>query len=1591
MKKKIMSLLMAMSMGISSGSAVFAAEHQTGKHDFGDPFAPYLNTKLVMKAQIEEAKTISHTSKNVQGSPAVTADIVESSAQFYTRDNGDGDLADGSLESRDYGNVKNVMFAYMYEPATAGKYPAILFLHGGGGTADTMKERAKDFAAKGYVTMAIDIPALYGTVGNVTVGGAEEKRSSGKYIGNDNYRFNITEAEGGAKNSNLVDAEVGVIQAFNYLAGNSKVDTEKMGIMGSSWGGYSTTFASGILGDKVKAAYSQYGSGFYGPTPDGKNFGSFWTVKGFYPTDAYAIQEWYSYLDPSAYLDNIKANYYMDAAAKDTFFWPANVEATLDKALNEGDAASANHVWSYNSSHESISGTDTLYPFMDYYLKGEGTPISKTEIVKTELKTDGSNEVYIKVTAEAEPASVKLVYSKNDVGYTSRTWNTINAVKDGDVYMATIPSEIVAEGIEYYALTKDGDKAAYSSSRIKAGFTQKVSVTGTPVFTLNDDLSNVIGNGKFTAKIPVINNDYAQPSSVRAIMAIYKDDVLEKTVLSETESLSAGVKDVIEVSSEISASDISKYSVKIMLWDGAETMEPYGRAYSLASVDAPPSAPTNLKVTESSFNGITMTWNSSSDNIAVEGYNVYKKKTGDSEYEKIATLSGNAVSYTDTMIEVNETYDYRVSAFDASKNNSEAAEVQADSIEGAKVELNQFDPENGITIEGYKLSAHIGKNTDNGSAVTLKKNFKPLQDEVTRDCLEIVNGTGTGTGKYIELKVDDDYINPELDNKVAVMVTFNDVNFDKINMQYNAADGNKYKPGTIHNKLNEQTWMTKTYIIDDAAFNNAQAGGYDLRLNFDLGTTNYISMIQIVNLSEDFAAVSSGADSIDFAWKSVAGAESYEIYRDGVLVAQPKANERTYTDEGLTIDTEYTYTFNAVLANEVREIKTITASTLKRYIAEVDFNAETEENMKATTSGFTAETVDGLKAMTTESADSSLKFSVDKTVASAKRDYLVTIKYNDCGNALPIRVGMVNSPIDRAHYFYTNGSGKWETATVLMPAYQFNNNGEDLQIKTTANGAKYAISDVQLSVCPSYDDGAKYVSGIVSGVTAKDGMLNTSLTTFRRGNDKSGAEIAEYEGEQVIKLNSTDINGSGQKRAEFNIVPDYRWLGQDYSNAVLPGADGFDKTPAAVRPITIKITYLKNNTSGAIYVKGAKLDEESNTIKNPDNDGSLNLVGSGEWVTTKIHIDDYYVQGSSMATNSPIKLIASGVPENEDIIIGKIEITSRDYSTKVGEYSVADPTSAVGISATFDDGIVEKTVDGKSAMYVDTKDTFFRFAVDKDVVSGVKDRLVTITYHDGGIKNMPIRISMVNNTINGAHYIYTNGTNRWETATVLIPQAEFKGNDNDITIKLIRDDQSLAIAKLELADGCEHETPADDIGARNVTGIASGMTTYNKQFNTSLATWATDNYTTVEPVTVGGVEAFKLVSSHSNSRAEIRINPDYRFLGQTDTKVKYPAEESELPEGAVRPVTVRVTYYKGSGFMFVKAPTLKEDGSGVEWTTNHASFDLSKGDGEWVTAEADIDDFYVNGGADVFKTYIQFITNGAKDGAIIKSIEIVNR
>ncbi len=76
----------------------------------------------------------------------------------------------------------------------------------------------------------------------------------------------------------------------------------------------------------------------------------------------------------------------------------------------------------------------------------------------------------------------------------------------------------------------------------------------------------------------------------------------------------------------------------------------------------PPSQPAGLTATAVSTSQINLSWNASSDNVGVAGYNIYRNGT------KVG--SSTTTSYTDSALSASTTYSYTVAAYDAAGNVS---------------------------------------------------------------------------------------------------------------------------------------------------------------------------------------------------------------------------------------------------------------------------------------------------------------------------------------------------------------------------------------------------------------------------------------------------------------------------------------------------------------------------------------------------------------------------------------------------------------------------------------------------------------------------------------------------------------------------------------------------------------------------------------------------------------------------------------------------------------------------------------------------------------------------------------------------------
>ncbi len=159
----------------------------------------------------------------------------------------DGKLRRLLYDSEPYQGKPTRVFAYYAEPDKVdGKLPAVVLVHGGGGTA--FSEWAQLWAKRGYIALAMDLAGH---------GEGRKRLPDGGPNQDDASRF---------KQNDLKDiwsyhAVAAVIRGHSLLRSLPNVDPARIGVTGISWGGYLTCIVAGV-DDRFKAAVPVYGCGF---------------------------------------------------------------------------------------------------------------------------------------------------------------------------------------------------------------------------------------------------------------------------------------------------------------------------------------------------------------------------------------------------------------------------------------------------------------------------------------------------------------------------------------------------------------------------------------------------------------------------------------------------------------------------------------------------------------------------------------------------------------------------------------------------------------------------------------------------------------------------------------------------------------------------------------------------------------------------------------------------------------------------------------------------------------------------------------------------------------------------------------------------------------------------------------------------------------------------------------------------------------------------------------------------------------------------------------------------------------------------------
>lgn len=313
----------------------------------------------------------------------------------------------------EYRGKPTQVFAFYASPATLNpeepkdkKYPGIVLIHGGGGTA--FREWAELWAQKGYAAIAMDL------AGSQPVDGKNphdrKHRNRLEAGGPDQSHQEKFEAVKDDQSEHwCYHAPANAILAHSLIRSFPEVDKNLTAVTGISWGGYLTCIVAG-LDNRFDAAVPVYGCGFLN---DHSVFES--SINKLPAPDS---KRWMQLYDPGQYLQAVQMPILFVNGTNDFAYWLSAYQKSYE-AVPESTPRNIRIEVKMGHSHPAGWRPKEIARFVDQYLK-EKTPLA---VVLNPTINNG------KVTAElAEPIKIKtavLNYTTDAGPNPERTWQSI--------------------------------------------------------------------------------------------------------------------------------------------------------------------------------------------------------------------------------------------------------------------------------------------------------------------------------------------------------------------------------------------------------------------------------------------------------------------------------------------------------------------------------------------------------------------------------------------------------------------------------------------------------------------------------------------------------------------------------------------------------------------------------------------------------------------------------------------------------------------------------------------------------------------------------------------------------------------------------------------------------------------------------------------------------------------------------------------------------------------------------------------------------------------------------------------------------------
>lgn len=314
------------------------------------------------------------------------------------------------------GNPTRV-FAWVGLPKAEGKVPAMVLVHGGGGTA--FSDWAKLWTSRGYAAIAMD---LCGSVPRKVKNGWERLPEGGPpgWGGFD-------QIDGAEKDHWTWQAVANILQANSLLRSFPEVDADRIGITGISWGGYLTCIAASV-DSRFKFAAPVYGCGFLGDN-------STW-LGTFEKMGKEKADKWLGLWDPSKYLKNAKMPILWVNGTND-FAYPLDSYQKSYRLQWDQKTTLAIRVRMAHAHGGPGEKPEEIRAFADHLFKG-GPPLAN--VVGGGMTGSGkSAQAFAQFKAKTPIVKAELNFTRDTGKWQDRKWEIVPAEVGSDRATAPLP------------------------------------------------------------------------------------------------------------------------------------------------------------------------------------------------------------------------------------------------------------------------------------------------------------------------------------------------------------------------------------------------------------------------------------------------------------------------------------------------------------------------------------------------------------------------------------------------------------------------------------------------------------------------------------------------------------------------------------------------------------------------------------------------------------------------------------------------------------------------------------------------------------------------------------------------------------------------------------------------------------------------------------------------------------------------------------------------------------------------------------------------------------------------------------------------